>query len=170
MYSIKKKQQTTPVKEQNCGCRDRSTRLRCSLVGLRCHTDGTGSPTEGLPAASCTATVGFGKLKALGRAQHAPGLTQPRLHGGGFGQLSSSQEDRSLRRASSSQHTATTGLLGTSLNKTPNFLQQEPICSSKTTAGLSMVGTEEPAPCLTVAAPVGQDAAPAHEGPPSVPT
>lgn len=30
MYSIKKKQQTTPVKEQNCGCRDRSTRLRCS--------------------------------------------------------------------------------------------------------------------------------------------
>lgn len=28
MYSIKKK--TTPVKEQNCGCCDRSTRLRCS--------------------------------------------------------------------------------------------------------------------------------------------
>lgn len=40
----------------------------------------------------------------------------------------------------------------------------------KTTAGLSMVGTEEPGPSLTTAAPVGQDAALGHEGPPSVPT
>lgn len=161
MYSIKKKQQTTPVKEQNCGCRDRSTRLRCSPGWTPLPHRWNWQPHGGTPCSLLHSHSGIWEAES-------PGQSPARSWADSA--TTASQEDRSLRRASSSQHTATTGLLGTSLNKTPNFLQQEPICSSKTTAGLSMVGTEEPAPCLTVAAPVGQDAAPAHEGPPSVPT
>lgn len=83
MYSIKKKQ--PQLRNRTADVVIAARAWDAPLVGLRCRANGTANPMEGLPAASCTPTMGSGKLKALGRAQHVPGLTQPWLHGGGFG-------------------------------------------------------------------------------------